>query len=233
MQDMSETALTDGAPARDAAPDFTPRPLPEWDTVARDVSIARVWLDRVAADSKDPRSADAKRLVAGDGQTGMTRLEQIARLAHRSAGQPLDVPFEEVAAGYDDMWMLVYDFSEDSGDHESPLYFLEPSSLLDVLEVATSWHGLANRPVCGMSTRQLAQLARVDEKTVEQQLDQDGICFQPYGVSLREMEEMTPAERLFWHGQDFVFESRNFVTWLSKFPGFTPPRADMAAEPAA
>lgn len=114
---------------------------------------------------------------------------------------------------------LVYEFSEDSGDLQSPLYFLEPTALLEVLETAIALAGLAADGVVRTS-RQLARLARVDQSVLEQVLERDDIDFQPYGVSLREMQEMSAGDQLYWYRQLFVFGLDDAPTWLAQFPGF-------------
>lgn len=119
------------------------------------------------------------------------------------------------------MTELIYEFGEDAGDRQSPLHFLEPTVLLEVLEpaVARIWLEAGRE---SWTTRQLARLARVDVDVMEQVLTRDGIHFEPYGVSLSEMADMTAGDQLYWYTQNFVFELEDAPDWLTQFPGFLP-----------
>lgn len=205
-------------------PDLTPCPVPDWDRIQHDVTKASVFLGHVAATAGDPRNDCARRLLERDEQTGTIRLEDIARLAHRVACQPLDNSLEQVTPYLKEIWSLIFEFSEDSGDHASPLNFADPTPLLDVLEFTHIWQGLATEPITAFSTRQLARLARIDTTIMEQQMNIDRIIYEPYGVSLSEMAGMTAAEQLFWYHQNFVYGLKDAVGWLSKFPGFALPK---------
>lgn len=196
-----------------------PRPVPAFATVQQDVSAAETILAKVVADADDPRREKAAHLIAVDPATGRTRLGEIARLAYGHVYQPRTVATEAIGPLTSDMVKLVYEFSEDAGDAQSPLYFLEPTALLEVLETAIALAGLAAEGMV-RSTRQLARLARVDDSVVELALERDGIGFQPYGVSLGEMQEMSEGDRLYWYRQWFVFGLDDAPAWLAQFPGF-------------
>lgn len=204
-------------------PDLTPRPVPAWEDVAHDVAKAKLWLSHVAADDEDPRAESAAFLLKTNAQTGQARLDDIAELAHRMIRNPLDVPLDQIEPFEVEMWQLIYEYSENSGGHASPLLFTAPNALLEVLEFTNIWKGVATERITAFSTRHLARLARVDVKTMEQQLDLEDIVYEPYGVSLREMAEMTAADQLFWYRQYFVFGFKDALSWLTKFPGFTSP----------
>lgn len=203
--------------------DLTPNPFPSWAEVNACVTLAKDFLSHVAADNEDHRSAAAGALIAPAYQPGTTYFDEIVEAAFRFASSPHSVLMDEVECYQSEMSDLIYDYCEDSGEIKSPLYFPEPSPLLVILETAFIYYLLAKYPDFGaMSTRHLARLARVDIEVMEQQLTHDEIYFQPYGVSLREMEEMTSGEQMYWYRQYFVFSFKNYMEWLTKFPGFTP-----------
>lgn len=210
-------------PLREMAPDLTPLPVPEWETVEHDLEVAEVFLSEIARSPKDPRHDRARGLLVRDAQTGRSRLGDIVHLCHRTACDPLDAALDQIEAFGAEIWELIYEYSEDCGSYVSPLYFTRPTPLMEVLEFADIWQGLMTEPITGFSTRQLARLARVDIEVMEQQLDLDRIQYEPYGISRHEMAEMTAADQLFWYRQLFVFGFKDAASWLTKFPGFTPP----------
>lgn len=210
----------------EAPPDLTPRPVPAWNAVARDIAVAEVFLRHIAASPEDSRHDRACRLLVRDAQTGRTLLDDIAHLAHATACAPLEAPLDQIKALRSEIWELIYEYSEDCGAHASPLYFTRPTPLLEVLEFANIWRGLVTEPITGFSTRDLARLACVDIDVMEQQLWLDGFSYQSYGISLSEMAEMTVADQLFWYRQEFVIGLEDVAGWLAKFPGFTPPNAE-------
>lgn len=213
-------------------PDLSPRPVPEFAAVQRDVAAAEEFLAMVAEDAYDPRCGRARHLIAVDPETGLPRLGQIAALAYGYLFQPGSVSSDALEPLTCDMAHLIYEFGDNSGNFQSPLYFLEPTALLEVLETAIALLGLAEFPDAGRSTRQLARLARVDEGVIEQILERDGIAFQPYGVSLAEMAQMSPGDQLYWYRQWFVVEHYNLPEWLSQFPGFVGREAFLTADAA-
>lgn len=202
--------------------DLTPRPVPHHTAMAADVTTAEDWLAHLAAQDGDPRQARARHLLAVDPATGQTRLGEIAELAWQATFDPGKVTADAVEGAAHEMAELIYEFSEDAGERRSPLCFLEPTVMLEVLETAVARCGLADTEPCGWPTRQLARLARVDVDIMEQILERDGIHFEPYGISLSEMAEMTARDQLYWYKQRFVWEPVDPRNWLAQFPGFVP-----------
>tara|TARA_R110002049_G_scaffold177060_1_gene344176 strand:- start:1984 stop:2649 length:666 start_codon:yes stop_codon:yes gene_type:complete len=205
------------------APDLTPNPLPTEAEIDNDAAVAQLWLAQVMRNPGDPRRGKAEQLLTEISRRGPTRFEAVAALALRTATDPLSVPLAEIKEAYSDLWALTFDFSEDVGTYRSPLQFNKPTGLMDVIEMTTAWYRISTETVTAASTRELARLAHVDTEVMEQQLRRDGIGFQPYGISLCEMEDMTAGEQLFWYDQCFAFTLNNVVDWLKKFPGFTAP----------
>jgi len=229
-QDETDSPPTSG-PDPEMRPELQPRPLPEWDDVAESVSVAKVWLGLVAADLGDARSDKAQRLLEFGEHSGISRLDEIASLAFRSACLPGSVTALEKLPYTGEMADLIYQYDEDCTGQKSPLDFLEPSPLLQILEMAVARSTLGDRRGVVMTTRLLARLARVETNVVEQELFRDEIYCQPYGISLREMDEMTSGDQLFFYRNMFVFNLKDYAGWLSKFPGFTPLEAEEFHEP--
>lgn len=221
MQDDNLSAV-DIARIEKPAPDLTPLPQPTWSEIEHNIVESKLWLNLTANDQADPRGEYAQRLLKIDQGSGMTRIDILADLAFRSACEPRSVPVCEISSYTGDMAHLVYDASDDYNGLTSPFYFLEPTPLLEIFEMAIARTFLRTGRSYGIPTRALARLARVSTKVVEQQLDLDGFIFEPYGVSMNELREMKSGDRLYWYNQNFVFGIPDIPEWLLKFPGFTP-----------
>lgn len=211
--------------------DVTPQPIPSYANVLADLDRVMTLLSLLATAPGDHTdTAAAVRLLERDDPAGEMRIVRLARVAYDYAyqlGRETGVDLEDDLG---DLTTIIYDLAERGAGNWFPLRFEAPGVFATVLETAFARLRL-EAGLDFFSSRQLARLARIDEKTVEVLLGQRGLWPEPSGVSPRELGEMSQGEYNYWHGQSFLFGPKDVPGWLATLPGFIPTRRN--ALPAA
>lgn len=207
-------------------PDGLPSGLlsPTWEDVVGDLAIVSFWLQKVAARTNDIRAPWAQKLIKRSESSEDFVIHEIARMAFDFAYQLGSYTCRDLELYSAEINFLIYDMWDDPQD-ESPLSFVAPGPFAIVIEMSEIRMAYSQKdaPNYMLTTRQLARLVRLSEEETETLLEAEGYGFQPYGENMREIEEMTTGEYIFWCKQYFT-HGINIFTWVPAQPGFIPER---------